>query len=126
MKRIATILIFAVALAHLGFMLLEMVFWNHPIGHKVFSLTAEQAEQTVVLAMNQGLYNGFLAVGLIWGWLTRHDAVVILFLIFVIVAGIFGSATASITILYTQGAPALLALMAVLWVRHKNISISED
>lgn len=121
MKRIATVLIFAVALAHFGFMLLEMVFWNHPIGHKVFSLTAEQAEQTVVLAMNQGLYNGFLAVGLIWGWLTRHDAVVILFLLFVMTAGVFGWATASITILYTQGLPALLALLAVLWVRQKNV-----
>ena len=120
MKWIATILILSVALAHFGFMLLEMVFWNDPIGHKIFSMTAEQAEKTAVLAMNQGLYNGFLAVGLIWGWLTRHDAVVILFLLFVIVAGIFGSATASITILYTQGAPALLALLAVLWVRHHN------
>lgn len=125
MKWIATILILSVALAHFGFMLLEMVFWNHPIGYKVFSMTAEQAETTKVLAMNQGLYNGFLAVGLIWGWLTRHDAVVILFLLFVITAGVFGSITASITILYTQGTPALLALLAVLWVRHKNKAVTK-
>ena len=126
MKWIATILILSVALAHFGFMLLEMVFWNHPIGHKVFSMTAEQSAQTAVLAMNQGLYNGFLAVGLIWGWFTRHDAVVILFLLFVIAAGIFGAATASINILYTQGVPALLALLAVLWVRQKNAAITKN
>jgi putative membrane protein len=91
-----------------------MFFWNHPVGQKIFSMTPEVAESSSVLAMNQGLYNGFLAAGLFWGLFTNRLDIKIFFLCCVIVAGIFGGITAKTSILFTQGLPALLAFILVL------------
>lgn len=117
MRWIGRILAGFVALQHLGFMILEMVLWTHPIGLKVFKQSAEAAEQSKVLAANQGLYNGFLAAGLVWALLSKDQARPRLrfFLICVVVAGIFGGATASPMIAAVQGAPAALALVFCEW-----------
>ena len=113
---IASILIGLVALIHLYIVYLEMVAWNTPAGRKAFGMTPEFSAATRTLAMNQGLYNGFLAAGLIWGlWLGDSGfAVKVFFLACVIVAGVFGAATASTKILYIQALPAALALAALL------------
>ncbi len=114
MKRIATALVVLVALLHLGFLVLEMFFWDHPVGRRIFAMTAEESASSAILAMNQGLYNGFLAAGLLWGlWASKRD-VQIFFLGCVVVAGVFGGITAKPTILLTQALPALLALGLVL------------
>jgi len=114
MKLLANIFTFLVAISHVGILILEMFYWNHPIGQKIFSMTPEVAESSSVLAMNQGLYNGFLAVGLFWGlWMNRFD-IKVFFLSCVVVAGIFGGITAKTSILFTQGLPALIALILVL------------
>ena len=103
-----------VALCHLGFLVLEMFFWNHPVGQKIFAMTPEVAASSAVLAANQGLYNGFLAAGLSWGlWAGRRD-IKLFFLGCVIVAGIFGAVTAKPTILFTQALPAAIALVLML------------
>lgn len=114
MKLVANIFTSIVALSHVGILVLEMFFWNHPIGQKIFSMTPEVAESSAVLAMNQGLYNGFLAAGLFWGLLKNRLDVKVFFLCCVIVAGIFGGLTAKTSILFTQGLPALIALTLVL------------
>jgi putative membrane protein len=114
MKVIANVLTVIVGLSHLGFLVLEMFFWDHPVGRKIFAMTPEVSASSAKLAMNQGLYNGFLAAGLLWGlWAGRRD-VKVFFLSCVVVAGIFGGVTAKTTILFTQALPALLALMFVL------------
>lgn len=105
-----------VALLHLYFMVLEMFLWNTPTGRKIFRLSPEFAEASRVLAANQGLYNGFLAAGLVWGLLAdvNGHAIKIFFLGCVIVAGIFGAATSSKKILFVQALPAAVALGLVL------------
>lgn len=106
-----------VALLHIGFMVLEMFLWEKPIGLKIFRQTPEQAAQSRVLAANQGLYNGFLAAGLIWGLSLGtggSSEVLIFFLSCIIAAGLFGAFTVSIKILYVQAFPAVLALGLVL------------
>lgn len=102
-----------VAILHLYFLVLEMFLWDKPAGMKAFGLTAESAASTKTLAANQGLYNGFLAAGLIWGLLLGAEglAVKTFFLACVFVAGVFGAATASRKILYVQALPALAALI---------------
>jgi putative membrane protein len=121
MSRIATLLVAVVALLHIGFLVLEMFLWNTPTGHRTFNLTPEFAAQSAVLAANQGLYNGFLAAGLIWGLLARENgrAIKVFFLACIIVAGIYGGMTAKITILYIQALPAVLALGALLLSRRQ-------
>lgn len=114
MKLLAKLLTAFVALQHILFLTVEMFLWNHPIGRKAFNLPEEFAAQTVILAANQGLYNGFLAAGLIWGLLAKKRDVIIFFLGCIIVAGIFGAATFSPTIFYVQAVPALLALALTL------------
>jgi len=114
MNLLANIFTFLVAISHVGILILEMFFWNHPIGQKIFSMTPEVAESSSVLAMNQGLYNGFLAAGLFWGLFKNRLDIKIFFLSCVIVAGIFGGLTAKTSILFTQGLPALLAFILVL------------
>ena len=113
---IANVLIGLVALLHAGFMYLEMVAWEQPLGRKVFRTTAEFAAASKALAANQGLYNGFLVAGLLWGlWLGEGGfAVKIFFLLCVIAAGLFGAATVSRRILFVQAAPAALALVCLL------------
>src|ERR1700747_1517702 len=116
---IANLLVAVVALAHLYFLVLEMCLWTRPHGLKTFRMTAEKAADSAVLAANQGLYNGFLAAGLIWGLV--HSTPVFafqiktFFLLCVIVAGVYGAATVSRRILYFQAAPAALALI-LLWL----------
>lgn len=117
MVWIATGLVGLVALIHLYIVFLEMVLWATPRGQKAFGMTPEFASQTKVLAANQGLYNGFLAAGLIWG-LVHPDPSVgwqvqMFFLACVVVAGVYGGLTAKRTILYIQALPAFLALIAV-------------
>lgn len=114
MKLLANVFVVLVAVSHIGILILEMFFWNHPVGQKIFSMTAEVAESSSVLAMNQGLYNGFLAAGLIWGLLKDRVDFKIFFLCCVVVAGAFGGITAKTSILFTQGLPALIALILVI------------
>ncbi|WNI61741.1 DUF1304 domain-containing protein [Enterobacter asburiae] len=113
---LATVLIAIVALIHLYILVLEMFLWNAKTGHKAFNLRPDFARDTRVLAANQGLYNGFLAAGLLWSlWLGEKGIhVAIFFLACVLVAGLFGAATASRKILYVQAAPAIAALLALL------------
>jgi len=113
---IASILIGLVALLHAYFMYLEMVAWDTPAGRKAFGTTPEFSAASKALAMNQGLYNGFLVAGLVWGlWLGDAGfAVKAFFLACVIVAGLFGAATVNMKILYIQAVPAVLALAALL------------
>jgi len=114
MNVLAAVLTGLVALSHLGFLVLEMFFWDHPVGRRIFAMTPEASASSAVLAKNQGLYNGFLAAGLVWGLATGRRDVVVFFLACVIVAGVFGGLTAKTTILLTQALPALLALACVL------------
>ena len=90
MLLVANLLVLIVALLHIGFLTLEMFFWNHPIGRKRFGLTPEFAKESATLAANQGLYNGFLAAGLLWGLAINSTAIKIFFLLCVLIAGIFG------------------------------------
>jgi putative membrane protein len=112
---IAAVLTALVALLHLYFLVLEMFLWDKPAGLKAFGNTPQRAADTKILAANQGLYNGFLAAGLLWGLSQRPggSAVTVFFLLCVIVAGVYGAATASRKILYVQALPAALALAAV-------------
>ena len=111
MTALTNIVTALVAILHLGFLVLEMFFWNHPFGRKRFGMTPEYSQATASLAANQGLYNGFLAAGLIWGLWTDQLAVKMFFLTCVVIAGIFGGFTAKRSILYLQALPGLLALI---------------
>ena len=113
MMIVSQILVAFVALEHLGFLTLEMYFWDKPLGLKVFRQTPQAASATKALAANQGLYNGFLAAGLIWSLFAGRFDNQLFFLGCVIVAGLFGAATALRNILYIQALPAALAFAAV-------------
>jgi putative membrane protein len=121
MKKTATALVAFVAIEHLYILVLEMFLWTKPAGLKAFGLTPEFAEQTAVLAANQGLYNGFLAAGLIWALYRKEEGIPlrVFFLGCVIIAGIFGAITAKPSILYVQAAPALIALVVTLLAHRK-------
>ena len=110
---IAVSLSFLVALLHLYFMVLEMFLWTRPIGLKTFRNTPEKAAITRVLAANQGLYNGFLAAGLLWGLLSQQWNVVMFFLVCVVVAALYGAYSVSRRIFFVQGIPAVAALAAI-------------
>lgn len=112
---ITNIIVGLVALLHVYFLVLEMFLWDKPVGLKAFRLTKEKAADTKVLAANQGLYNGFLAAGLIWGIVLGANGtdVKIFFLSCVLVAGLYGGATISRKILVIQALPALIALVLV-------------
>ncbi|MDZ4691645.1 DUF1304 domain-containing protein [Terricaulis sp.] len=120
MNLIARLLVALVALAHIGFLVLEMFLWTGPIGQRVFAMTPEFGTQTAVLAANQGFYNGILAAGLLWGALRNDRAFMIFFLLAVIGAGTYGGLTAKITILYLQAAPAALALAALMLAKSRR------
>lgn len=111
MLILSNLVIAIVAFLHLGFLVLEMFFWNHPVGKRIFNLSDEAASSSAVLAANQGLYNGFLAAGLIWGLWAELTAVKFFFLSCVIIAGIFGGLTAKPSILLTQALPGLIGLI---------------
>ena len=117
MRMIALLLTAFVALSHVGIMILEMFYWDHPVGRQIFNMTPEVSASSAILAANQGLYNGFLAAGLIWGLVVGRRDVKVFFLACVVVAGVYGGLTAKMSILFTQGLPALLALLAVLSAR---------
>lgn len=121
MKKLARVLIAVVALEHLMFLVLEMFLWTTPTGMRVFALAPEFAEQSATLAANQGLYNGFLAAGLIWSLMQKGDAFAskVFFLSCVIVAGVFGGVTAKTSILFVQAAPAVIALLVV-WLSRRQ------
>ncbi len=110
-------LVAVVILIHLYIVVLEMLLWKTPYGRKAFGMTPEFARESRVLAANQGLYNGFLAAGLIWGLAAGKFDVTVFFLACVIVAGIFGGITASRRILLVQALPAAIAL-GVVWASH--------
>ncbi len=110
MKTIAKFLTGLVAVEHFLFLIIEMFLWQKPVGLSMFKNTAEFAEATAALAQNQGLYNGFLAAGLIWSLIAAKRDVRIFFLLCVVVAGVFGAATVSPTIFFAQAVPAILAL----------------
>jgi putative membrane protein len=115
---IANALVALVAILHVYFLILEMFLWSTPLGLKTFRMTPEKAADTAVLAANQGLYNGFLAAGLVWGLVHNAPAfafqIKMFFLVCVIVAGIYGAATVSRRIVYVQALPAALALILLL------------
>ncbi len=113
---IAALLTGLVAFIHVYIVILEMLWWDTPRGHKAFGLAPDFAARSKVLAANQGLYNGFLVAGLAWGlWLGAEGfAIKLFFLACVLVAGLFGAATASRKILYIQALPAALAIAALL------------
>lgn len=112
------ILIALVACAHAGFLVLEMFFWTKPLGLKIFRQKPEQALESAVLAKNQGLYNGFLAAGLLWGLLHPDPAfarqIQIFFLGCVAVAGVYGAWTVNKRIFFVQALPALVPLILLL------------
>ncbi|MBM4282053.1 MAG: DUF1304 domain-containing protein [Deltaproteobacteria bacterium] len=117
MSLAAHVAVSVVALLHAWFLILEMLLWDKPLGLKTFRMKPEQAAATKRLAMNQGLYNGFLAAGLVWGlWLGGAEGgrVQCFFLGCVIVAGVFGAATVGRSILLVQALPAAVALALVL------------
>ena len=116
MRMLADVLVGLVALLHLYFLVLEMFLWTEPLGLKVFRNTPEKAQTTKVLAANQGLYNGFLVAGLVWG-LTLGAAgldIKVFFLGCVIVAGVYGAWSVSRRILWVQAVPGAVALALVL------------
>lgn len=115
MSLLAQLLIGLVALLHVWFLVLEMFLWDKPQGMKTFKTEEAFAKQTKPMAQNQGLYNGFLAVGLLWslipiGATNASQSIATFFLVCIIVAGAFGAATVSKRILYVQAGPALIAL----------------
>jgi putative membrane protein len=116
---IANCLVAVVAALHVYFLILEMFLWTRPLGLKTFRNSIEKATESAVLAANQGLYNGFLAAGLVWGLFHPDPGfafqIKTFFLLCVIVAGVYGAATVSRRILYVQAAPAALALI-LLWL----------
>ncbi|OGB47035.1 MAG: hypothetical protein A3F76_12665 [Burkholderiales bacterium RIFCSPLOWO2_12_FULL_65_40] len=112
MSLVANIVVALIALLHVYILVLEMFLWDKPAGRRAFGLTQEMATATKALAANQGLYNGFLAAGLFWGlWLgDAGQPVKVFFLLCVLVAGVFGAATASRKILFIQAVPAAIGL----------------
>lgn len=119
MSVAANTVVALIALLHIYILVLEMFLWDKPAGRRAFGMTQEMATATKTLAANQGLYNGFLAAGLFWGlWLgPAGQPVKLFFLLCVLVAGVFGAATASRKILFVQALPAALGLALVLLAR---------
>ena len=116
MNTAASIIIALVALLHIYFLVLEMFLWDKPAGLKVFGQTKEEAAASKTLAANQGLYNGFLAAGLIWGLSLGAEggSIKIFFLACVLIAGLYGAATANRKILFVQALPAAVGLALIL------------
>ncbi len=114
---LTNVVVALVALLHFGFLALEIFFWTKPLGQRVFGLRPEVMASSAALAANQGLYNGFLAAGLLWGlWLGEAGLnIKIFFLVCVVVAGVFGAVTAKRSILWVQALPGVTAL-ALVWL----------
>src|SRR6187402_522471 len=116
MQLAADLVVLLVALIHVYILVLEMFLWDTPRGRKAFGMTPELSRSTKVLAANQGLYNGFLAAGLVWGFLQGSAGfpVKVFFLACVLLAGLYGAATASRKIMFVQALPAALGLALTL------------
>jgi len=114
MTFLTTLLIAIVAFEHFYFLILEMFLWTKPKGIKTFKLKSKEfAEETKVLAANQGLYNGFLAAGLLFSIIQKDITIAIFFLVCVTIAGIYGSySTKQIKLFYVQAVPAIIALIS--------------
>lgn len=116
MDILTTVSVSIVILLHFAFLVLEMFLWDTPFGHRTFALEKEFARRSASLAANQGLYNGFLAAGLLWGLVsTGGKDALIFFLGCIIIAGIYGAITAKRSILWIQAFPAAIALALVLY-----------
>ena len=115
MQLLADIAVLGVAILHIAFMALEMLLWDKPLGHKILGLKPDFAAKTRLLAANQGLYNGFLAAGLIWSLMTPQFAwnLQLFFLSCVVIAGVFGGITTSRSIIWVQASPGIIALILV-------------
>lgn len=114
MNIIANGLVGVVAALHIWFLILEVFFWQTSLGLKTFRMSEEKAKTTAILAANQGLYNGFLAAGLLFGLYTADETFIIFFLACVIVAGLYGAYSVNRNIFFLQSLPAILALILVL------------
>jgi len=129
MNLLSDLLVLVVALLHVLFLVLEMFLWTAPIGLKVFRNTPEQAKTMKVLAANQGLYNGFLAAGLVWSLTVYSDLfefdIKMFFLTCVVLAALFGAATVSRRILLIQGLPALVALAITIAFANPYLEVTD-
>src|ERR1700687_2081418 len=118
MQIVAAVMVVIVAALHLYFLVLEMFLWRTPFGRRTFNMTQEVADSSAVLAANQGLYNGFLAAGLLWGvvayGIVSGRAILTFFLACVIVAGLYGAVTVNRRIAVVQSLPAAIAV-ALVW-----------
>jgi len=119
MELVISFLILFVTLEHFAFLYLEMFLWTKKAGRKIFATTKEQAETTKVLAANQGLYNGFIAAGLVWGFFHSNPEVgiqiILFFLLCVITAGIYGGITVKKSIFYIQAVPAFITAALIIF-----------
>jgi putative membrane protein len=116
MSTVANVVIAIVALLHVYFLLLEMFFWDKPLGLRTFKLTPDFAKSSKALAANQGLYNGFLAAGLFWGLGlgVAGTSIKVFFLCCIVIAGVYGAATVGKKILFVQALPAAIGLLLLL------------
>jgi putative membrane protein len=121
MNAIANTLVGLVAVEHLWFLVLEMFLWTRPLGLRTFRQSEEKARSSAALAANQGLYNGFLSAGLVWGLVAAAPefavSIKVFFLTCVVIAGVFGARTVSPRILFVQAVPAAVALLLVVLAR---------
>lgn len=119
MQVLTNILVGIIALEHIGFLVLEMFLWTQPIGKKIFRLDPEFAKKSATLAANQGLYNGFLAAGLLWSLMAPNQAfsfqLKLFFLSCVVIAGLYGAYSVGKSILFTQALPAALVIILVFY-----------
>ena len=122
----ANVFVALMALLHVYILVLEMFLWTTPKGRRAFGLTAEFAEQSKVLAANQGLYNGFLAAGLAWGLVLGAEGhgVKLFFLGCILVAGLYGAATANKRILFIQAIPALITMLVLSYSAFAHMGIA--
>ena len=112
MEAVGSVLVWIVAVLHVGFFVLESVLWTRPTGRRIFGLSKADAQTTASLASNQGVYNAMVGIGLVWGAVTGASALVSFLLVFVVVVGIYGAITVKPTIFVIQALPALGALGA--------------
>ncbi len=126
MNKITNGIVGLVILLHLAFLVMEMFLWTNPTISANFNLTPQQAILTAPLAANQGLYNGFLAIGLLWGWFTKREDVFIsaFFLICMVIAGVYGAVTIKLSILFVQALPAAIALLLIALRQRQVVSPS--
>ena len=120
MEIVANVVVAAIALLHVYILVLEMFLWTTPVGRRAFGLKPEFAQESAALAANQGLYNGFLAAGLIWGLVAGGSVgfqAKVFFLVCVLVAGVYGAITVNRRILFVQAVPAAIGLVLVVLAR---------